>query len=170
MGTQKEIRRETTVKETTIETITENSATSGNQNDVQKLLDECQSYHYAQSSKFSTLARTLVFGIIGTIWILSYSTNGFNPSNNCLLWSLIVSFLYLAVDLCHYFWDSCFYRSEYFKFEKEKDISEHDKRMRERSQLSNRAIWVKSIIFIFVCGLFIGGFVKQYDVISKLFN
>lgn len=168
MGTQKEIRRETTVKETAIETFTVNS--NDNNKDLQKLLDECQNFHYAQSSKFSTLARTLVFGIIGTIWILSYSTNGFNPSNNCLLWSLIVSFLYLAVDLCHYFWDSCFYRSEYFKFEKEKDISEHDKRMRERSQLSNRAIWVKSIIFIFVCGLFIGGFVKQYDVISKLFN
>lgn len=167
MGTQKEIRRETTVKETAIETFTVNS--NDNNKDLQKLLDECQNFHYAQSSKFSTLARTLVFGIIGTIWILSYSTNRFNPSNNCLLWSLIVSFLYLAVDLCHYFWDSCFYRSEYFKFEKEKDISEHDSRMSKRSQLSYRAIWIKFIIFIFVCGLFIWGFAKQYDIISKLF-
>ena len=164
---QKEIKRETTVKETTIETFTENS--NENNKDIQKLLDECQSFHYAQSSKFSTLARTLVFGIIGTIWILSYSTDGFNPNNDCLLWSLIVSFLYLAVDLCHYFWDSCFYRSEYFKFEKEKGIAEHDKRMSKRSQLSYRAIWIKFIIFIFVCGLFIWGFAKQYDVISKLF-
>lgn len=167
MGVQKEIKRETTVKETTIETFTENS--NENNKDIQKLLDECQSFHYAQSSKFSTLARTLVFGIIGTIWILSYSTDGFNPNNDCLLWSLIVSFLYLAVDLCHYFWDSCFYRSEYFKFEKEKGIAEHDKRMSKRSQLSYRAIWIKFIIFIFVCGLFIWGFAKQYDVISKLF-
>ena len=67
MGTQKEIRRETTVKETAIETFTVNS--NDNNKDLQKLLDECQNFHYAQSSKFSTLARTLVFGIIGTIWI-----------------------------------------------------------------------------------------------------
>ena len=120
MGTQKEIRRETTVKETAIETFTVNS--NDNNKDLQKLLDECQNFHYAQSSKFSTLARTLVFGIIGTIWILSYSTNGFNPSNNCLLWSLIVSFLYLAVDECHYFWDSCFYRSGYLNFAKKKEV------------------------------------------------
>lgn len=169
MGIQKEIKREITVKETTIENFTENSC-DNNIEDIQKLLDECQGFHYAQSSKFSTLTRTLVFGIIGTIWILSYSTNGFTPSNNCLLWSLIVSFLYLAVDLCHYLGDSCFYRREYFKFEKEKNLSEHDKRMSERSRLSYRAILIKFIIFIFVCGLFIVGFAKQYDVISQLFN
>ena len=167
MGTQKEIRRETTVKETAIETFTVNS--NDNNKDLQKLLDECQNFHYAQSSKFSTLARTLVFGIIGTIWILSYSKDGFTPSNNCLFWSLIVSFLYLAVDLCHYFWDSCFYRSEYFQFDKEKDISKHDERMNKRAHSSFYAICGKFIILCFVCILFVVGFIKQYDVISELF-
>ena len=167
MGTQKEIRRETTVKETAIETFTVNS--NDNNKDLQKLLDECQNFHYAQSSKFSTLARTLVFGIIGTIWILSYSTNGFNPSNNCLLWSLIVSFLYLAVDVCHYFWDSCFYRSEYFNFEKEKEILKHDERMEERARKSFNSLIAKFAILIIICILFIVGFVQQYNVIEKLF-
>lgn len=170
MGVQKEIKRETTVKETTIETITEDSATSGSQNDVQKLLDECQSYHYAQSSKFSTLARTLVFSVLGTIWVVSYSDQGFIPSNNFLIWALIVGFAYLVVDVCHYFFDSRFYKKEYFKFEKEKNISQHDSRMSKRSQLSYRAIWGKFIILIVICVLFIIGFVKQYDVISIFFN
>ena len=167
MGTQKEIRRETTVKETAIETFIVNS--NDNNKDLQKLLDECQNFHYAQSSKFSTLARTLVFGIIGTIWILSYSTNGFNPSNNCLLWSLIVSFLYLAVDVCHYFWDSCFYRSEYFNFEKEKEVLKHDERMEERARKSFKSLIAKFAILIIICILFIVGFVQQYNVIEKLF-
>lgn len=62
MGVQKEIRRETTVTETTVETITEDSSTNVIPNDVQKLLDECQGFHYAQSSSFSKLSRTLVLG------------------------------------------------------------------------------------------------------------
>lgn len=167
MGTQKEIRRETTVKETAIETFTVNS--NDNNKDLQKLLDECQGFHYAQSSNFSKLSRTIIFGIIGTIWILSYSKDGFTPSNNCLFWSLIVSFLYLAVDLCHYFWDSYFYRSEYFLFDKEKDISKHDERMNKRAHSSFYAICGKFIILCFVCILFVVGFIKQYDVISELF-
>lgn len=169
MGVQKEIKRETTVKETTIETITEDSVTSGSKNDVQKLLDECQDFHYKQSSNFSKLSRTLIFGVIGTIWVLAYSKEGFSPSNDWLLWALIVAFLYLVVDVYHYFSDSCFYRGEYFQFDKERDTSEHDKRMNKRAHRSFYAICGKFIILCIVCILFIVGFIKQYDVISKLF-
>ena len=169
MGVQKEIKRETTVRETTVETITEDSSANVSQSDVQKLLDECQGFHYAQSSSFSKLSRTLVFGVIGTIWVLSYSIEGFSPSNDWLLWDLIVAFLYIVVDVCHYFIDSCFYRSEYFQFDKEKDISEHDKRMNKRAHRSFYAICGKFIILCVVCLLFIVGFIKQYDVMSKLF-
>ena len=170
MGVQKEIKRETTVKETTIETITEDSVTSSSQNDVQKLLDECQDFHYKQSSNFSKLSRTLIFGVIGTIWVVAYSKEGFSPSNDWLLWALIVAFLYLVVDICHYFFDACFYRNEYFEFEKEKNISRHDELMSGRARLSYYAICGKFIILCVVCLLFIVGFIKQYDVISKLFN
>ena len=169
MGVEKEIKRETTVKETTIETITENCSTDVNQSDIQKLLDECQTFHYSQSSSFSKLARTLVFGIIGTIWVLAYSTEGFSPSNDWLLWSLIVSFLYLAVDVCHYFGDSCFYRSEYFNFENEKEVLKHDERMKERARKSFKSLIAKFVILIIICILFIVGFIQQYNVIEKLF-
>ena len=93
MGTQKEIRRETTVKETTIETITEENLTDNQQDKVQRLLDECQGFHYSQSSKFSSLARSLVLGVIGTIWVISYTHNGFVLATNWLLASLISSFV-----------------------------------------------------------------------------
>lgn len=169
MEVKKEIKRETTVTETTIETIAEDSSTSNIENDVQKLLDECQGFHYAQSSNFSKLSRTLIFGVIGTVWVLAYSPAGFSPSNIWLLWALIVAFLYLVVDVCHYFFDSCFYRDEYFQFDKEKNISEHNKRMNNRSRLSYCAIWGKFLVLFIVCSLFIVGFVKKFDVISKLF-
>ncbi len=168
MNTQKEIKRETTITETTIETLTENGSAKDN-NDIQRLLDECQGFHYAQSSNFSKLSRTIIFGIIGTIWILSYSTEGFNPSNNWLLLALIVAFLYIAIDVGHYFSDSCFYRGEYSLFEEEKNISGHDKRMNKRAQKSFYAICIKCGILSVVCLLFIIGFINQYDVISKLF-
>lgn len=167
MGTQKEIRRETTMQETTIETFTEDR--NENTKDIQKLLDECQDFHYKQSSKFSTLARTLVFGIIGTIWILSYSEQGFSPNNNWQIWTLIVGFVYLAVDVCHYFWDSCFYRNEYFKFGNEKEVLKHDERMSERAKKSFKSVIAKLIILIIICILFFVGFIQQYNVIEKLF-
>lgn len=169
MGAQKEIKRETTVKETTIETITEDSCEKSDTETIQRLLDECQGFHYSQSSNFSKLSRTLVFGIIGTIWILSYTEQGFTPNNNWQIWTLIVGFIYLAVDVGHYFSDSCFYRSEYFHFEKEKNVFSHDNRMNKRSQSSYCAIWGKFILLSIICILFIVGFIKQYDVISKLF-
>ena len=169
MRVQKEIKRETTVKETTIETFTESCCEKNNSGNIQELLEECQEYHYAQSSKFSQLSRSLVFGILGTIWILSYSEQGFTPNNNWQIWTLIVGFIYLAIDVCHYFCDSCFYRNEYFQFDKEKNIAEHNKRMNDRSRLSYCAIWGKFLVLFIVCSLFIVGFVKQFDVISKLF-
>ena len=169
MRVQKEIKRETTVKETTIETFTESCCEKNNSENIQELLEECQEYHYAQSSKFSQLSRSLVFGILGTIWILSYSEQGFTPNNNWQIWTLIVGFIYLAIDVCHYFCDSCFYRNEYFQFDKEKNIAEHNKRMNDRSRLSYCAIWGKFLVLFIVCSLFIVGFVKQFDVISKLF-
>lgn len=170
MRVQKEIKRETTVKETTIETFTESCCEKNNSENIQELLEECQEYHYAQSSKFSQLSRSLVFGILGTIWILSYSEQGFTPNNNWQIWTLIAGFIYLAIDVCHYFCDSCFYRNEYFHFKKERNISTHDDKMNKRSKISYHAICWKFIILISVCILFLIGFIKQYDIMSKLFS
>ena len=165
MGTQIEIRRETTVKETKIETTTGDNVTVNHQNDVKKLLDECQGYHYSQSSNFSKLARGIVYGVIGTIWVISYSKEGFVLSNIWLFLSLIIGFVYLAVDVCHYFFDSSFYRKEYFRLEREQEkdnsVAEHNSRLTERSQKSFHSIVAKFVILIIVCILFIIGFCIQ---------
>lgn len=165
MAMRKEVKRETTINETTIETFTENDSLNNSQDDIKSLLNECQSFHYTQSSSFSKLARTIILGVIGTIWIVSYSIDGFAIANLWLLWSLIVGFIYLILDVCHYFFDSCFYRKEYFKFEEEKSVFKHDKRMSDRSLLSYYAIWAKFIVLIATCFLFIMGFINQYNFI-----
>ena len=165
MAMRKEVKRETTVNETTIETFTEDDSINAHQDDIQTLLNECQSFHYAQSSSFSKLARTIILSVIGTIWIVSYSINGFTIANLWLLWSLIVGFIYLILDVCHYFFDSCFYRKEYFKFEEEKSVCKHDKRMSNRSRLSYYAICAKFVLLIVTCGLCKIGFINQYNFI-----
>ncbi len=169
MDTQNKAKRKAAAKTPDVEVPVKKRAAKGSDKKISELLDQCQKFHYDQSSNFSKLARSIVFGVIGTIWILSYSAEGFTPENIYLISSLIAGFVYLVVDVCHYFWDARFYRMEYFKFEREKDEKQHDDRMNSRSRLSYRAIWGKFIILIIVCALFVVGFVKQYDVISQLF-
>ena len=111
------------------------------------------------------LSGAIILSIIGTIWIVSYSINGFTIANLWLLWSLIVGFIYLILDVCHYFFDSCFYRKEYFKFEEEKSVCKHDKRMSNRSRLSYYAICAKFVLLIVTCVLFMIGFINQYNFI-----
>ena len=41
----------------------------------QELQDETQQFMYAQSSKFSSVARNLILGIIGTVWVLTYGSS-----------------------------------------------------------------------------------------------
>lgn len=140
-------------------------STEDRKEEIKRLLEECNSYHYSQSSKFSSLARTIVLGVISTIWIISYSNNGFLLKNGWLLASLIASFVYLAVDIYHYFSDAWFYRNEYFRFEREQDkdssVIEHNCRLRERSIKSFHSIIIKFIILFIVCSIFIIGFCVQ---------
>ena len=87
---------------------------------IDKLLEECQGFKYTQSSNFSTLSRSIIFGIIGTLWIISYGDGEFTFPNRCSLYAMCAAFVYLIVDLIHYYWDSCFYKKEYVQFDKEK--------------------------------------------------
>lgn len=85
-------------------------------NKYDKLLDECQGYKYAQSSNFIKLSRTVVFGIIGTIWILSYSNGEFKIHNTSLITSLLFAFLHISIDLLHYLVDMIFIRESMSDF------------------------------------------------------
>lgn len=67
---------------------------------------EMQVFMSEQSGSFSSISRTLMFGIIGTIWVLTYSDGKLAIPNNWLLISLIMSLLYFLADTGHYFWDA----------------------------------------------------------------
>ena len=126
-----------------------------------KLEDKCKEYLYSQSSKFSSLSRTIVYSLIGVIWIVSYTETGFMLPNNTLLGALILGFIYLSVDIIHYFCDTCFYRSA-TSFLQENPLSKemieyHNKRMRKNGLRSFRWIIAKfSLLLIFVFIFFIG--------------
>ena len=83
---------------------------------------------YQQSSKFSSVSRNLVLGIIGTIWVLTYTDGKLGIPNNWLLCSLIMGLLFLLVDVIHYFWDSVSYQRETYQLDKYKNQLELDKR------------------------------------------
>lgn len=71
-----------------------------------------QKFMSSQSSNFSSVSRTLMFGIIGTIWVLTYSDGNLEIPNIWLLISLIMSLIYFLADIGHYFLDTMSYQEE----------------------------------------------------------
>lgn len=137
-------------------------------NKYDKLLDECQGYKYAQSSNFIKLSRTVVFGIIGTIWILSYSDGEFEIHNTCLITSLFFAFLHILIDLLHYFVDMIFYKKEYVRFSDDRGgtntIEKHDKRMDEHATVSFSCVCINAFVFLLTAISFIKGFIFQFEI------
>lgn len=86
-----------------------------NQDLIKKELEECQNYHYNQSSKVSSLSRNIVFGIIGTSWVLIYANGSYKRPCLGIIIALGLSFVYLLLDLTHYFSDSCSYKKRIFR-------------------------------------------------------
>lgn len=136
-----------------------------NNEDIEKRLSECQDYHYAQSSKVSTISRTLIFGIIGTTWVIIYSNNTFTRPVNLLIITLCLSFGYLVLDLIHYFWDACNYRSQSFRLDKERQtdgiLHKHEEYMDLVSIRSFRMIVFKFILILIISILFVIGVISQ---------
>ena len=135
----------------------------------EELLSECQTYKYNQSSNFIQLSRTVVFGIIGTIWILSYSHGSFTIHNTILIVSLILAFIHILIDLLHYFCDMVFYKREYVRFASEQyndnAIKNHDDRMDNNAKKSFLFVVVNSAVLLLTVICFIVGFISQYSII-----
>lgn len=108
----------------------------------QELQDETQRYMYQQSSKFSSVSRSLVLGIIGTIWILTYVDGNLLIPNRWLLSSLITGLAFLLTDVIHYFWDSMSYHSETYKLDAYKSQFELDEKHEPRMDgINKRSHW-----------------------------
>ena len=123
---------------------------------------------YSQSSKFSSVSRSLVFGMIGTIWVITYTDKTIDLPNYWLLFSLFVCLLFLLADVVHYFWDSMSYQSELYRMESYKtqeDLDEkHEKRMDVINNRSHYFIVAKFIILLISALLFFIG------IICKILN
>lgn len=75
----------------------------------QKNIDEANKHKYNQSSKGSELIRKIVFAIIGSCWILMFTKGKYQETNIFLKATIAFSFIYLLLDVVHYFWDTCSY-------------------------------------------------------------
>lgn len=130
-----------------------------------KLLEETQEYMYSQSSKFSSVSRTLILGIIGTIWVITYSEGKMFFPNFCLALSLVCGLLFLLTDVFHYFLDSISYHKEEYKLEEyktQKDLdSEHETKMNHINNRSHGFLIGKFVILMITAIFFaIGLLVK----------
>lgn len=76
-----------------------------------KYQNSCERSKNAQSTTFSTISRSLIYAIIATDWVLLYvgEKTQIDNLNKCLIWSAILSFVYVILDVIHYFVDTCRY-------------------------------------------------------------
>ena len=113
----------------------ENSAKNNFKNDKIELHTRAQKFMSEQSDKFSTVARALMFGIIGTVWIIAYTEAGLSISNRWLIAALILSLLYFLVDVIHYFWNAMSYQ----------DVSKQAKKCNDDEALDDQYDRMKAI-------------------------
>ena len=130
----------------------------------EKLQIETQKYMYDQSSKFSSVSRHLIFGIIGTIWVITYTDEGIYLPNCYLLFSLLTGLFYLLCDVLHYYWDSKDYENELNQldnYNNQKQLDEmHEQRMDCINKRSHFFIRLKFAILLVCSVSFIIGLCK----------
>lgn len=130
----------------------------------QKLQDETQGFMYQQSSKFSSLSRNLVFGIIGTIWFLIYVDGKLKITNLFLLVSLLSGLVFLFCDVIHYYKDSRSYQDELHRldgYRTEQDlIDKHEPNMDKINKQSHQFINIKFYLLVLTVVFFALGFIS----------
>lgn len=84
----------------------------------EELENLAQQFMNAQSGNFSSVARKLIFGIIGTIWVITYTDGKLFIPNCWLLSSLLFGLLYLFIDVTQYYFYTMNYQNETKKLSK----------------------------------------------------
>ena len=132
----------------------------------EKLQKETQEYMYAQSSKFSSVSRSLIFGIIGTIWVITYTEGQLCIPNFALFISLLSGIVYLVIDVIHYYTDSKSYEDEQNKFDsykKQEDLEEtHENEMNRINERSHSFIKYKLAVLAICAILFFYGLISPH--------
>lgn len=128
-------------------------------------IEEGQGFYNAQSSKVSQNIRTLVMGVIAIVWLVSYKNGVFELPHWLLVTALFLSFIYLVIDILHYFRDSCFYYNKLISLEQNYGqktyLKEYNHALIKHSKVSYRWIWAKVIVFAIIAILFLVGMFYQ---------
>lgn len=131
----------------------------------------CEDSQNVQSGKVSSISRMTIYAIIGTIWFfLSQKKNSLLFVDNKLLkWTIIACFIYLLVDITHYFIDACRYRYNSFKLDGN-DLCDECKLNQCKKALDNIAIWsfiaivIKFILVIATSVVFLFGMINYLNI------
>lgn len=138
----------------------------------EQLQNELQGYMYSQSSKLSSVSRNLIFGILGTIWVMTYSKGNLTIPNPYLFYALLTSMLFMVVDVVHYFWDSISYHRQQYKLDKYKTNEEieniHEKQMDKINIRSHNFLLGKTFVLFLAAFLFIRGIIELIPSICEL--
>lgn len=148
------------------------SKRSNFKNRKQQLQNELQGYMYSQSSKLSSVSRNLTFGMLGTIWVMTYSEGKMTIPNPYLFYALLSSILFMVVDVVHYFWDSISYHRQQYKLDKYKTNEEidniHEKQMDKINKRSHNFLLGKTFVLFLAALLFIRGIIELIPSICEL--
>lgn len=69
---------------------------------MSKIVEHIKSEYIAKTTSTSTICRTIVFGLIGTVWVI-YQQNGIFPFTGKPLTAIILLAVYLVADVSQYF-------------------------------------------------------------------
>lgn len=139
--------------------------------DIITCQQSCEESQNVQSGKVSSISRMMIYAIIGTIWLLlSQEKDGLLFVDNKLLkCAIIASFVYLLVDITHYFIDACRYRYNSFKLDSN-DLCDNCKLSLCKKALDNIAICsfiavvIKFILVIVTSSVFLFGMINYLNI------
>lgn len=127
----------------------------------------CGNYKYSQSTKVSSLGRTIIYAILGLVWAVSYS-----PQTGFMIESLILSIaffcalFYLLIDITHYFVDTIGFHSLSNHLQRGKGSTESVRAYYKRqsqiiSKVSFRFLVSKFVLLVAISILFIIGMLQE---------
>lgn len=136
------------------------------------LEEELQGFMYSQSSKLSSVSRNLIFGILGTVWVMTFAEGKLTIPNPQLFYALLISLLFMVIDVLHYLLDSISYHRQQYKLEHYKTkgdlINIYNKEMDSINKRSHNFVVSKTIILFLAAIMFIWGIMEFIPSICEL--
>lgn len=130
-------------------------------------IEEAQGYYFGQSDKVSTISRTIVFGMIATIWVVWYRDGEINNLHWVMVLALLLCFVYLLFELICYFANACFYHKQLDNLDKYFGKKNYlDKKYNDDLQAFSKKAYIWLIVkfsFFLLCAVcFLSGMIFHF--------